>query len=69
MPMTTEPIIIAPDGFTNEDIAKWMRCKLQCIDYLPVLHGKRERLMSDVKKLDAEIAEYISKSAIQIQSK
>ncbi|EGT3589019.1 hypothetical protein ACFYLG_18345 [Proteus mirabilis] len=67
--MTTEPIIIAPDGFTNEDIAKWMRYKLQCIDYLPVLHGKRERLMSDVKKLDAEIAEYISKSAIQIQSK
>ncbi|HEJ9685678.1 hypothetical protein [Proteus mirabilis] len=67
--MTTEPIIIAPDGFTNEDIAKWMRCKLQYIDYLPVLHGKRERLMSDVKKLDAEIAEYISKSAIQIQSK
>ncbi|EMH8369661.1 hypothetical protein JNG78_05855 [Proteus mirabilis] len=67
--MTTEPIIIAPDGFTNEDIAKWMRGKLQCIDYLPVLHGKRERLMSDVKKLDAEIAEYISKSAIQIQSK
>ncbi|HCT3694311.1 Uncharacterised protein [Proteus mirabilis] len=67
--MTTEPIIIAPDGFTNEDIAKWMRDKLQCIDYLPVLHGKREILMSDVKKLDAEIAEYISKSAIQIQSK
>ncbi|OHY48100.1 hypothetical protein BBX45_10500 [Proteus mirabilis] len=67
--MTTEPIIIAPDGFTNEDIVKWMRCKLQCIDYLPVLHSKRERLMSDVKKLDAEIAEYISKSAIQIQSK
>lgn len=67
--MTTEPKIIAPDGFTNEDIAKWMRAKLQCIDYLPVLHGKRERLMSDVKKLDAEIAEYISKSAIQIQSK
>lgn len=67
--MTTEPVIIAPDGFTNEDIVKWMRCKLQCIDYLPVLHGKRERLMSDVKKLDAEIAEYISKSAIQIQSK
>ncbi len=65
--MTTEPVIIAPDGFTNEDIAKWMRGKLQCIDYLPVLHGKRERLMR--KKLDAEIAEYISKSAIQIQSK
>ncbi|HCZ8422092.1 TPA: hypothetical protein O4G03_003849 [Proteus mirabilis] len=67
--MTTEPIIIAPDGFTNEDIAKWMRDKLQCIDYLLVLYGKRERLMSDVKKLDAEITEYISKSAIQIQSK
>ncbi|HEI9722905.1 TPA: hypothetical protein SLN12_003820 [Proteus mirabilis] len=67
--MTTEPIIIAPNGFTNEDIAKWMRCKLQCIDYLPVLHGKRERLMSDVKKLDAEIDEYRIKSAIQTQNK
>ncbi|WOO49475.1 hypothetical protein R2S03_18740 [Hafnia alvei] len=67
--MTTEPVIIAPDKFTDGDAIKWMKDKLQSIDHLFELHAKREELVNDLSKLDAEIAVYTERSALQIQSK
>ncbi|HGN1089667.1 hypothetical protein [Proteus mirabilis] len=67
--MTTEPIIIAPDGFTDGDAVKWMKDKLRSIDHLFELYAKREELMKDLSKLDAEIAVYSERSALQIKNK
>lgn len=66
--MTTEPVIIAPDNFTDDDIAKWMKEKLSSIKVLGELNAKREELVDKLSKLDAEIEVYVIRSAIQIQS-
>lgn len=66
--MTTEPVIIPPDNFTDVDVANWMREKLQHMNYLNNLHAERRKLVDELARLDAEIAEYTNKSAIQIQS-
>lgn len=67
--MTTEPSIVLPANFTDEDIANWMREKSRYMDHLNTLHAERRRLVDELTKLDAEIAEFKIKSAIQIQSK
>ncbi len=67
--MTTEPVIIPPANFTDADVANWMREKLQYMNYLNNLHAERRKLVDELARLDAEIAEYAIKSAIQIQSK
>ncbi|MBG2807975.1 hypothetical protein I4571_02035 [Proteus mirabilis] len=67
--MTTEPTIIPPANFTDADVANWMREKLQYMNYLNNLHAERRKLVDELARLDAEIAEYAIKSAIQIQSK
>lgn len=67
--MTTEPVIIAPDHFTDGDAVKWMKDKLQSIDRLFALNTQREELIAELSKLDTEIAVYADKSAIQIQNK
>ena len=67
--MTTEPVIIAPDNFTDDDIAKWMKEKLSSIKVPGELNARREELVDKLSKLDAEIDEYRIKSAIHIQSK
>ncbi|MBG2712345.1 hypothetical protein I4558_16920 [Proteus mirabilis] len=66
--MTTEPVIIPPANFTDVDVAKWMRDKLQYMDYLNGLYIERGRLVDELARIDAEIDEYAIKSAIQIQS-
>lgn len=66
--MTTEPVIIPPANFTDEDIVAWMKDKLSSVDHLLELYAKRGELVADLSKLDAEIDEYRIKSAIQIQS-
>ncbi|MDY3694584.1 MULTISPECIES: hypothetical protein [Proteus] len=67
--MTTEPIIIPPANFTDEDIVAWMKDKLSSVDHLLELYAKRGELVADLSKLDDEIDEYRIKSAIQTQSK
>lgn len=67
--MKTEPVIIPPANFTDEDVENWMREKLQYMNHLNTLHAERRRLVDELTKLDTEIAEYTNKSAIQIQSK
>lgn len=67
--MTTEPVIIPPDNFTDADVVAWMKEKLSSIRTLSELNARREELVDKLAKLDAEIAEYANKSAIQIQSK
>ena len=66
--MTTEPTIIPPANFTDADVANWMREKLQYMNYLNNLHAERRKLVDELARLDADIAEYAIKSAIQIQS-
>ncbi|WP_109373175.1 hypothetical protein [Proteus genomosp. 6] len=66
--MTTEPTIIPTANFTDADVANWMREKLQYMNYLNNLHAERRKLVDELARLDAEIAEYAIKSAIQIQS-
>lgn len=67
--MTTEPTIIPPANFTDADVVDWMKEKLSSIKVLGELNAKREELVDKLAKLDAEIAEYTNKSAIQIQIK
>ncbi|QGW02671.1 hypothetical protein F9282_06595 [Proteus terrae subsp. cibarius] len=67
--MTTEPIIIPPANFTDEDIVAWMKDKLSSVDHLLELYAKRGELVADLSKLDDEIDEYRIKSAIQTQRK
>ncbi|EMO5888299.1 MULTISPECIES: hypothetical protein [Proteus] len=67
--MTTEPVIIPPANFTDEDIVAWMKDKLSSVDHLLELYAKRGELVADLSKLDDEIDEYRIKSAIQTQSK
>lgn len=67
--MTTEPTIIPPANFTDEDIVAWMKDKLSSVDHLLELYAKRGELVADLSKLDDEIDEYRIKSAIQTQSK
>ncbi|WP_368937565.1 hypothetical protein [Proteus terrae] len=66
--MTTEPTIIPPANFTDADVVAWMKEKLSSIKVLSELNARREELVDRLAKLDAEIAEYTNKSAIQIQS-
>ncbi len=67
--MTTEPVIIPPANFTDEDIVAWMKDKLSSVDHLLELYAKRGELVAYLSKLDDEIDEYRIKSAIQTQSK
>lgn len=67
--MTTEPVIIPPANFTDADVVDWLKEKLSSIRTLSELNAEREELVDKLTNLDAQIAEYISKSAIQIQSK
>ncbi len=67
--MTTEPVIIPPANFTDEDIVAWMKDKLSSVDHLLELYDKRGKLVADLSKLDDEIDEYRIKSAIQTQRK
>ncbi|AYY82154.1 MULTISPECIES: hypothetical protein [Proteus] len=67
--MTTEPVIIPPANFTDEDIVAWMKDKLSSVDHLLELYAKRGELVADLSKLDDEIDEYRIKSAIQTQRK
>lgn len=67
--MTTEPIIIAPNGFTDTNVVDWMKEKLSSIRALSELNAERQELVDKLEKLDAEIDKYKIKSAIQIQSK
>ena len=67
--MATEPIIIPPANFTDEDIVAWMKDKLSSVDHLLELYAKRGELVADLSKLDDEIDEYRIKSAIQTQRK
>lgn len=39
--MTTEPVIIPPANFTDEDIVAWMKDKLSSVDHLLELYAKR----------------------------
>ncbi|MBG3131432.1 hypothetical protein I4674_16775 [Proteus mirabilis] len=66
--MTTEPVIIPPANFTDEDVVAWMKEKLSSIKVLSELNARREELVDKLAKLDAEIDEYKIKSAIQIQN-
>ncbi len=66
--MTTEPVIIPPANFTDEDVVDWMEEKLSSIKVLGELNARREELVDKLAKLDAEIDECRIKSAIQIQS-
>ncbi|GLX62512.1 hypothetical protein KMU_05520 [Proteus vulgaris] len=66
--MTTEPVIIPPANFTDEDVVAWMKEKLSSIKVLSELNARREELVDKLAKLDAEIDECRIKSAIQIQS-
>lgn len=66
--MTTEPVIIPPANFTDEDIVAWMKEKLSSIKVLGELNARREELVDKLAKLDTEIDECIIKSTIQIQS-
>lgn len=66
--MTTEPVIIPPANFTDEDVVAWMKEKLSSIKVLGELNARREELVDKLAKLDAEIDECRIKSAIQIQS-
>ncbi|MBI6406301.1 MULTISPECIES: hypothetical protein [Proteus] len=67
--MTTEPVIIPPANFTDEDIVAWMKDKLSSVDHLLELYAKRGKLVADLSELDDEIDEYRIKSAIQTQRK
>lgn len=67
--MTTEPVIIPPANFTDADVVDWMKGKLSSIKVLGELNARREELVDKLTKLDAQIAKYVGKSAIQIQSK
>lgn len=67
--MTTEPVIIPPANFTDADVVDWMKEKLSSIRTLSELNAEREELVDKLTKLDAQIAKYVGKSAIQIQSK
>lgn len=67
--MTTEPVIIPPANFTDEDVVAWMKEKLSSVDHLLELYAKRGELVADLSKLDDEIDEYRIKSAIQTQNK
>ena len=67
--MTTEPVIIPPANFTDEDIVAWMKDRLSSADHLLELYAKRGELVADLSKLDDEIDEYRIKSAIQTQRK
>lgn len=67
--MTTEPVIIPPANFTDADVVDWMKEKLSSIKVIGELNARREELVDKLAKLDAEIAEYTNKSAIQIQIK
>lgn len=69
MQMTTEPVIIPPANFTDEDIVAWMKDKLSSVDHLLELYAKRGKLVADLQELDDEIDEYRIKSAIQTQRK
>lgn len=53
--MTTEPVIIPPANFTNEDVVAWMKEKLSSIKVLGELNARREELVDKLAKLDAEI--------------
>lgn len=66
--MTTEPVIIPPVNFTDEDVVDWMEEKLSSIKVLGELNARREELVDKLAKLDTEIDVYTIKSAIQIQS-
>lgn len=66
--MTTEPVIIPPANFTDEDVVAWMEEKLSSIKVLGELNARREELMDKLVKLDTEIDECRIKSSIQIQS-
>lgn len=66
--MTTEPVIIPPVNFTDEDVVDWMKEKLSSIKVLGELNARREELVDKLAKLDTEIDVYTIKSAIQIQS-
>lgn len=67
--MKTEPVIIPPANFTDEDIVAWMKDKLSSVDHLLELYAKRGELVADLEELDDEIDEYRIKSAIQTQRK
>ncbi len=67
--MTTEPVIIPPANFSDADVVAWMKEKLSSIRELSELNAEREELVDKLTKLDAQIAKYVGKSAIQIQSK
>lgn len=67
--MTTEPVIIPPVNFTDEDVVDWMKEKLSSIKALGELNARRKELVDKLAKLDTEIDVYTIKSAIQIQSK
>ncbi|EOA4363557.1 TPA: hypothetical protein ACPUE9_001280 [Proteus mirabilis] len=67
--MTTEPVIIPPANFSDADVVAWMKEKLSSIRTLSELNAEREELVDKLTKLDAQIAKYVGKSAIQIQSK
>ncbi|HIE4216069.1 TPA: hypothetical protein ACXM5D_001593 [Proteus mirabilis] len=67
--MTTEPVIIPPANFSDTDVVAWMKEKLSSIRTLSELNAEREELVDKLTKLDAQIAKYVGKSAIQIQSK
>lgn len=67
--MTTEPVIIPPANFTDEDIVAWMKDKLSSVVHLLELYAKRGELVAYLSKLDDEIDEYRIKSAIQTQRK
>lgn len=69
VPMKTEPVIIPPANFTDEDIVAWMKDKLSSVDHLLELYAKRGELVADLEELDDEIDEYRIKSAIQTQRK
>ncbi|HGN1799551.1 TPA: hypothetical protein ACKRSW_002318 [Proteus mirabilis] len=67
--MTTEPVIIPPANFSDADVVAWMKEKLSSIRALSELNAEREELVDKLTNLDAQIAKYVGKSAIQIQSK
>lgn len=46
-----------------------MREKLQSIEYLSELYVRRDVLVEQLECVNAEIAEYTNKSALQIQNK
>ncbi|TFT57061.1 hypothetical protein E4V45_17945 [Proteus mirabilis] len=52
---------------TSTDAVKWMREKLQSFDHSSELYVRRDVLVTQLECVNAEIAEYTNKSAIQIQ--